>query len=351
MAASPHPPPSPELVDQLLRAALLSGDPARAAWERAKREQGHIDRAPYRLLPQLYRNLLDLGVDDSDMPRLKGIYRHAWFANQQLLGEAQTLIGDLYDIDTLVLGGAALSSCYYGDPSCRPIETFDVLVHAADAERAVAVLTRPGLRSSNRRPLAQLMRVSNSIAFDAARPRPIALHWSPFWAPVPEQEVWQAAGPFERTLRLDPAHELMRACVGGGPVSPARFRWVQDAVAVVRGGGVDWERLVEQAERWCMSARLARRLDVVRTDFGAPVPPEALERLRRARRPLHERAADSVSRSRVRGGYHVLHWHRYRRLRAVRPEDAGSFRSYWRESLGADDWGAVARRYVERVRA
>ena len=99
-----------------------------------------------------------------------------------------------------------------------------------------------------------------------------------------------------------------------------------------------------------MSARLAARLDVVR-DFDAPVPAEALERLRRARRPLHERAADTVSRNQVRGGYHVLHWHRYRRLRAVQPAAAGSFRGYWRDSVGADSWGAVARRYAGRLKS
>jgi hypothetical protein len=173
---------------------------------------------------------------------------------------------------------------------------------------------------------------------------------------VPEEPVWRAARPIQLTgvdtLALGPEHELMRACTGGlaGPPEPAV--WIPAAVGVLRahGGELDWDQLAADAERWHMSARLADALGTLRSEFEQDVPQSVVDRLRRSRRPLHERAAHIAGRRMPRGAHHVLQWHRHRSLRAVRPEAAVGFPRYWRASLGADSWSAVAGRYARRLK-
>ena len=70
----------------MLRAAVLRGPQATEAW-REWRQQCSVrdaDSGSYRLLPQVYRNLLAAEADDPDLERVKGVYRHAWSSNQLL---------------------------------------------------------------------------------------------------------------------------------------------------------------------------------------------------------------------------------------------------------------------------
>jgi len=70
---------------QLLQAALQNQSEALtafAAW------QGTVDiddlpPGQFELLPLLYRNMQRAGLEEHPwLPRLKGIYRRAWYANQ-----------------------------------------------------------------------------------------------------------------------------------------------------------------------------------------------------------------------------------------------------------------------------
>jgi hypothetical protein len=62
----------------LLRAALLNGEPALEAWNEWRRTVNVdvVDYGSHRMIPQLYRNMQRLGVNDSLMERLKGVYRY-----------------------------------------------------------------------------------------------------------------------------------------------------------------------------------------------------------------------------------------------------------------------------------
>ncbi|MFM5969685.1 MAG: hypothetical protein ACKO9X_03730 [Dolichospermum sp.] len=57
-----------------------------------------LDASSYSLLPQLYQNLLAHGVDDTEMSRLKGIYRRNWYANQLKLKSLKAILSSLKDI-------------------------------------------------------------------------------------------------------------------------------------------------------------------------------------------------------------------------------------------------------------
>jgi hypothetical protein len=68
----------------LLEAATGASEAARAAWRgwQERNELDDVDFGAQRLLPLVYRHLVELGVDDPDLGRLKGLYRHSWYRNQ-----------------------------------------------------------------------------------------------------------------------------------------------------------------------------------------------------------------------------------------------------------------------------
>ena len=70
----------------LLQAALMQGKETIDAWEAWKStvEIAQIDQGSYRLLPLLYKNLRDHGVEDPWADTLKGVYRSTWYKNQLL---------------------------------------------------------------------------------------------------------------------------------------------------------------------------------------------------------------------------------------------------------------------------
>ena len=107
-----------EIQELLLRAALLPGDPGAAAWA-AVRPRIDIDRLPgelHRLIPPLAKALAARGVEDPDLPRLKGVYQFSWYRNQLLLIDGAALLSalDAAGVSTLLLRGAAMVAEYHG---------------------------------------------------------------------------------------------------------------------------------------------------------------------------------------------------------------------------------------------
>jgi hypothetical protein len=124
-----------------LRAALRPGDEGVAAWAtlRDVLDLDDIwDPDIHRLLPLVYVNLRDAGVDDPDLPRLKGLYRRTWYLNQLKLAEARPWLELLQGegIDTLLLKGVPLGLEYYGDLGQRPISVRRATPSTCSSRRA-----------------------------------------------------------------------------------------------------------------------------------------------------------------------------------------------------------------------
>ena len=162
---SPHAPNEVERL--LLRAALLDGDAAVEAWERTKHvaeDVKRVDKATYRLMPQLYRNLDSLGVEDPLMGTLKGVYRHSWYTNQRLFHAASETVRALESggVETMIIKGAALSAVYYRDPGLRPMDDLDVVVRSDRIHDALALLAEAGWRSDHPSPIELRLRVEQA---------------------------------------------------------------------------------------------------------------------------------------------------------------------------------------------
>ena len=286
----------------LLRAALSQGEDALAAWKTWKSRnhlvESELDQGSFRLLPLVYKNLAANGVeDDRLMTRLKGVYRYWWCANQQLFHETVALLEGFHEagIRTMILKGAALSALYYRDGGVRPMSDVDVLVPYHQAVQALACLAQMGWHPSSRS-LAEDLRFRHAAQLLNDKGREFDLHWHVFYEclrPDADEDLWRRAVPTQMlhiaTQTLGPADILLHTVVHGiswNQLPP--IRWIADAMVILRSAGkeMDWDLLLEQAERRRLLLRFRRGLCYLRDTFDAPVPDDVIRRLN-ARRPSY----------------------------------------------------------------
>lgn len=337
--------PTPEQL-LVLHAALDPGPRALAAWQRWRERVAFddVDHGSARLLPLVYRNLEADSLDTEVAGRLKGLYRRSWSHNQLAFKRAAEAISALHGagIETLVIKGASLALLSYGDVGARPMDDVDVLVPIERAAEAIAALSDAGWSPGHEDPLAWTQ-VHHSLDFAGPESGHVDLHWFSLWQPASDERLWQAAVTMElagvTTRAPCPADQLLLACVHGTPWSPLPpFRWIADAVTVVRaaGEGLEWERLVEEASRRRLTVATAAALTYLQEEFGAAVPDAALASLRAVPASRHERAAFRAA-CRPDSPLRTLRmaWDRYRRLRdldtgAPRPGGFADFaRRFW----------------------
>ncbi|HKT82312.1 MAG TPA: nucleotidyltransferase family protein [Solirubrobacterales bacterium] len=337
--------PTPEQL-LVLHAALDSKPDAMAAWERwrGRVDFDDVDHGSTRLLPLVYRNLGPSSFDAEVAGRLKGLYRRSWSQNQLIFKRAAEAISvlDGAGIETLVTKGASLALLSYGDVGARPMDDVDVLVPIERAADAIEALSAAGWEPDHEDPLART-EVHHSLDFAGGASGHVDLHWFALWQPASDKQLWQSAVQLElageKTLAPCAADQLLLACVHGTPWSPLPpFRWIADAVTVVRsaGGTLDWERLVAEATRRRLTVATAAALVYLGEEFGAAVPDTALKELRAVPASRHERAAFRAA-CRPDSPLRTLRmaWDRYRRLRdldtgAPPPGDFVDFaRRFW----------------------
>ena len=277
--------------ERYLQAALLEGPAGLAAWERLA---PHLDLDALegdciQLLPQLYRNLAALGVEDPRMPRLKGIYRRAWYANQLLLGpleEVLDALGRAGVSHALPRGAALLLS--YADEGARPLGGLDLLVDPADAPRSLDLLAAEGW--APRRPLERSIRLGRAPLHG---PGSAELHLQ--WGAGPEMMLrgtYPAYGEFlgraqtievrGRSTRVLAPDDLLLHLVteGARPASATRLHWAADALVLLRhADALDWHRLVRTARRWRLVPVVRDALRYLVTALDAPVPARVTDAL------------------------------------------------------------------------
>jgi len=277
----------------LLKASLLNGKEALSAWEewRSDVDIEQLDVASHRLLPLLYRNLSTHGIEDPVMGKLKGIYLQTWYNNHLMIHRASALLTDFSDagIKTIVLKGVVLNLLYYKNFGLRPMGDIDVLVPTKEAHRAIDLLRESGWTSSYRFPERIVPVIHGADFVDATGKHHLDLHWHLLiecCQPDADDDFWDGAIPISiekvKTYALNPADQLLHTLVHGvkwSPVPP--FRWIADAIMIMNASsaGVDWDRLVDQAERRRLILPVRHGLRYLHDRFEAPVPAAVLLRL------------------------------------------------------------------------
>ena len=307
MSADGHLWPTPE-QRLLLRAALLEGEAAIDAY-REWRQRVDVDAdfnwQSQRLMPLVYHNLSRQEGGDPLMPRLKGVYRRAWYETHQLFQRTAPAVAALAaaGIDVLLLKGAPLVLTYYGNHALRPMSDIDVCVPHAEAARAVTVLQGLGWRPTSA-PVADRYRFFHALQFVHPDGGELDLHWHVMYeslAPGFDDAFWQDTEPLNflgtPVRQLGPTLALLHQVVHGvrwNPETPVR--WIPDSLQILRrrGHDVDWERLLAIAGRMRLTTRLALGLDFLRREMDASIEVARLEQLQRVTTTAVERWENSV---------------------------------------------------------
>ena len=172
--------PTPE-QELLLKAALLRGKEAITAWKDwgAVIQFDLLDNGSQRLLPLLYKNLVDHGIQHPAIHVYKGFYRMTWYKNRLLCRRITGVLSLLknHGIQSMLLKGAALALLYYKDWALRPMNDFDLLVPEEDALKAVDLLCRSGWAPASALPgKSDLQTIHACTLIDTAGIE-LDLHW------------------------------------------------------------------------------------------------------------------------------------------------------------------------------
>ena len=277
----------------LLQAALLKGEDAIAAWHQWKTnvDFDSIDAGSHRLLPLVYRNLSNHGVQsDPLLVKMKEIYKRTWFKNTLLFNQILPILHSLQaaGIDLLLLKGSALTIEYYKDYGLRPMADFDILIRLADVPKTINLLKQLGW-SSEPIKLPQGLSVVHSLDFKDKSGKSIDLHWHVLAEGLTENaddDFWNNAilTKFKdlSIFTLNPTDNLLHVCVHGArwnPVPP--IRWVSDAMIIINScqDTINWEYLLIQAQKRRLVLPLKNTLNLLHDLLNAPVPLSILQRL------------------------------------------------------------------------
>jgi|AGTN01.2.fsa_nt_gi hypothetical protein len=295
--------PTPQ-QELLLRASLLEGQEARAAWQQwlAQAEidmesptwTDQLDAASYRLLPLLFMNIGNIQpIEAPLLDKLKEAYLIAFCRNQSLFNRTIGALRELKQagIETILLKGAALALLHYNDVGLRPMVDIDVLVPTNKADDAIKVLSKSGWQPGFKAPHSQAFRSTTSGV-------EIDLHWHALIELSGEDsddELWNGAVKAElndlEVLALNPTDTLFHVCAHGMKwEGMPTFRWVADAYMVLKSGAtIDWTRLVQFAKKHRLTLPLKEALIYLKELLNPPIPFDVIAQLQSERISLSER--------------------------------------------------------------
>jgi hypothetical protein len=271
----------------LLRAALLKGGDAIAAWKEWKGIvdlEGDLDNGSFRLLPLLYTNLNRLEVKDPLMGRLKGIYFKTWYKNQRLFFEAGKILNYLRNegIQTILLKGIPLTILYYRNYGVRPMADVDILVPGSQALSAADALKRAGWTQTADEPLDIPMRYRHAQQFVSESGTELDLHWTLMTESarvVSDADFWSKAVPIKihdvPSYALDPTDMLFHVIIHGVKWNPEPpIRWIADAITIIQIHELqlNWRRIIRHAKKYMVCLQIKEGLNYLYENFHVPVP-------------------------------------------------------------------------------
>jgi len=294
----------------VLLTALAEPERALEAWRelRPDLDLQTIEDTAFTALPLVYRRLEEAGVDDPDLPRLKGIYRNTWVRNTLLLERLRETVDACRsaELPVLLVGSIGAAVRHYDTLGLRPTGYLELLVPEEGLLRAVRALggagwsTRGRSRSERAAPLVLyddggvLCLLRTRLAPDFVAPD--AQAEAPFWAGARDVDLSGI-----RVRALAPGDDLLAAIVCGARASPIpSIQWIVDAAMILRGSEeVDWTRLCRLAVERGQGLRVRDALEYVGRVAGRRAAPEVVDLLDAWRPSRRERIVHACTARRV----------------------------------------------------
>jgi hypothetical protein len=297
--------PEPRPRDRLLlRAAVVPGPLARAAWDEwfAGVELDDLPFDEARLLPRVYANFAAQGAGDCLPPRLRGKYRWVWTANQlrchavapalRALAEART--------PTVLLKGAALLASERCPWGAREMGDVDILVptgREADAARALEAAGWVAQGGVTPQFLARRLALRrHGWNYERSAPHDnLDLHWHAFEVVrdgAVDTELFRHArrvrfGDVE-LLALDDIDQALHLIEHASHGEPAhRLAWIADVAGVL--DHVDRDQLAHRGRELGVHDLASEALDTLAGALRTESAQRAAESLERSRASARER--------------------------------------------------------------
>ena len=188
---------------------------------------------------------------------------------------------------SLIFKGVALDLLVYPTGGLRPMLDVDIAVPRSRAGNAWDALVAGGWRPNLSRVQA-LRPYVMAVNFKHPGNGDIDLHFSLFHEPEDAgltQRLWDGAQPFEvhqqHCLALGVSDLLLHVIAHGlrGNLLPP-IPWVADAVLILRGGKIDWDRFLAQAAQLRCRMVMERALRYLVHAYHVDVPHRVLGALR-----------------------------------------------------------------------
>lgn len=228
--------------------------------------------------------------------RLADLSRLTWARNTVLVERCAEIVGalDRAGVPSIGLKGVVLARTVYPDLALRPMTDVDLLIRPGDRAAATAALGDAGYRTVG--DAVQAVQTFDGFRLFARDATVLDLHWAITYSSVRTAGIVRVDhdGLWRRARRPDPngvscwtlspedmlLHLALHLTIGS---DLARLIWFSDIDALVRKTTLDWDRVLEEADRWRVRAILGHVLGVVRDAFGTPVPARAWAGLRPGR--------------------------------------------------------------------
>lgn len=317
----------------LLRAALWSGDAARAAWRDWQEAENlrDLDLGSWKLLPLAWRNQTRLGATDPLLDECRGYHRFHWAQNQARLRLACAWVAEqqAHGVPVVALKGVALAADVYGDAGVRPMDDVDFLVPPDRLDEVADRLQAQGWRPEYPEPeprWAEVVRHERpSFNWRRGRDR-LDLHWHVL-SRAPREEITRLfregarplALPGLRLAQLRPEDALLHVIDHGMQYAPhPPFRWLADAWWILHrhgGDGFDWNRVGRLAGLSGSALAVREGLEFAAAGLRLPVPPAVAAAFRARRPPWRERLEHRRRMRADEGGRWMRAWNLVRLLR------------------------------------
>jgi hypothetical protein len=322
-----------------------------------------------RLLPLLYLRMLEIGLTDPLMGRLKGVYRRAWSDTHALFHGVAPALSALRGagIDTMLLKGAPMVLRHYRNYGCRPMADVDIAVRFDDLEAAVRALTLAGWTS-----IAPIS--PDDLTFRHAREfrgpdgHKIDLHWhmllanccagadAPFWHDA-QPAIFRDIATSTPSPTLALLHTLTH---GMEPNTETPIRWIADSLTLLRDpqASVDWPLFCRTAGMLGLSRRVLPALTYLQDCHAQEIPAAALRALATTRRTPAEALELAVTARSVRWPRPILidrsllivaEFCRLARLRSG-PAAMAMIPGFVRYRLGIGSWRGFVRNRLWRLK-